>query len=172
MSILLFEGTDNCGKTEIALEFVKRHPEYQYFKLKKERDIVEQTDPVVLQKAHELELRFFIEFAKSVNFNVVIDRHYPSEWVYGSLFRKVDEMLLQRCDEEFANLNTKIVILQKNDDALEDELWNKKQLIAIKKKYQDFAKMTQCDKLLLNTDSENLEWELAEIDKFLNDRRI
>jgi len=165
--LILMCGVDNCGKTEIATALAKRLPDYQYFKVKQERIHIEKIAPEILKQAHLLQLNFFYEFARQAEFNVIMDRFYPSEFVYGSLFRKIDEEKIWEFDKLFAELGTKIIILQKQNDKLEDELWTKEQLIAIKAKYQEFATKTKCQVLVLDTDSEDLEWELNEISKFL-----
>lgn len=167
MSILIIEGTDSCGKTSIAKEFCKQNNNYEYFKVKQEQMHIEKLDPLVLKHAHELQMNFFYELARQTTQNIVMDRFYPSEYVYGSLFRKIDEQKLWEFDEMFASLDTKIIICVKEDDKLEDRLWSKEQLIAIKKKYQEFAKKTKCKVLILQTDSEDLKDQLNKIDTFL-----
>lgn len=168
-NLIIFEGVDNCGKTEIATALVKRLQNYQYFKVKQERIHVEKIDPAILKQSHLLQLNFFYELARQVDFNIVMDRFYPSEFVYGSLFRKIDTDELWKYDKLFASLDTRVIILQKENEKLEDELWNKEQLIAIKEKYKEFVAKTACKTLVLNTDSEDLNWELNEISKFLNE---
>lgn len=168
MSIIIFEGVDNCGKTEISHALVERLlPDHQYFKVKQERIHVEKVDPAILKTAHELQLNFFYELARQVDLNVVMDRFYPSEYVYGSLFRDIDHQLIEDYDAMFAELGVKIIILRKKDDALEDELWTKEQLLAIRDRYEVFASWTKCDVLVLDTDDEDLDRELSEIQKFL-----
>ena len=166
--IIIFEGTDHCGKTTIAQEFCKAHPEYQYFKIKQEHLDIKETDPNVLAHAHLLQLNFFLELAKQVDFRIVMDRFYPSEIVYGSLFREVNVKELLKFDRIFAALNTHIVLVEKSDDELEDALWTREQLIAIKDSYRLFFTDTKCKTICLNTDSEDLQWELNEIDKFIS----
>lgn len=166
-NIILFEGVDNCGKTEIATALAKKLGNYQYFKVKQERLHIEKVDPEILKYAHLLQLNFFRELARQVNFNIIMDRFYPSEFVYGSLFRKIDEEKIWEFDEMYSKLGMRIIILQKQNDKLEDELWTKEQLIAIKEKYKEFAAKTKCRVLVLDTDSEDLDWELTEIMKFL-----
>ena len=170
--IVIFEGVDNCGKTEIAHALQKECPWYQYFKVKQERLHVEKVDPAILKEAHILQMNFFYELARQTDVNILMDRFYPSEFVYGSLFRKIDEEKIWEYDNLFASLGTKIIILRKQDDKLEDELWSKEQLIAIKKKYEEFAEKTVCETLVLDTDSEDLAWELEQIGKFLYPLKI
>lgn len=168
MSIIIFEGVDNCGKTEISHALVEKLlPDHQYFKVKQERIHVEKIDPAILKVSHELQLNFFYELARQANLNIVMDRFYPSEYVYGSLFREVDEEFLWDFDAKFAELGVKIIILRKKDDALEDELWDKAQLVAIREKYEEFATKTKCEVLVLDTDDEDLDRELSDIQKFL-----
>lgn len=167
-NLILMCGVDNCGKTEIAKALATRLGNYQYFKVKQERIHIEKVDHEILKQSHLLQLNFFYELARQVDFNIIMDRFFPSELVYGALFRKIDEEKIWEFDKLFAELGTKIIILQKRDDGLEDELWTKEQLIAIKAKYLEFAAKTKCQVLVLDTDSEDLEWELKEIEKFLN----
>jgi thymidylate kinase len=168
-NIIIFEGVDNCGKTNISQALVERHlPDYQYFKVKQEAIHIEHVPKEILKEAHALQLNFFYELARQVDFNVVVDRFYPSEYVYGSLFREIDEDLIWDFDAKFAALGTKLVILTKEDDQLEDPLWTREQLIQIKAKYVEFAKKTACHVLVLPTDSENLDEQLPIINEFLN----
>lgn len=167
--IIIFDGVDNCGKTEISTALVEKVlTDHRYFKVKQERIHVEKVDPVILQKAHELQLNFFYELARQTDQKVVMDRFYPSEYVYGSLFRKVDEDLIWEYDKKFADLGAVIIIPVKGDKFLEDELWSKEQLIAIREKYKEFADKTACRVLVLDTEDENLDRELADIQTFLN----
>lgn len=169
MSIIIFDGVDNCGKTEISHAVVERLlPDHQYFKVKQERIHVEKVDPAILKVSHELQLNFFYELARQAKLNIVMDRFYPSEYVYGSLFRQINEDLIWEFDAKFAELGVKIIIPHKGDAFLEDELWTKEQLIQVREKYKEFAEKSKCDVLLLNTEDENLDRELADIAAFLN----
>jgi len=166
--IIIFDGVDNCGKTEISHGLVQHVlKDHTYFKVKQERIHVEKLDPKILQKSHELQLNFFYELARQSNLNIVMDRFYPSEYVYGSLFREIDEELLWEFDKKFAELGVKIIIPVKGDSFLEDELWSKEQLVTIREKYKEFARKTSCEVLVLDTEDENLERELSDIKTFL-----
>ena len=165
--IIIFEGVDHAGKTTIAQEFCKRNPEYDYFKVKQEQIHIEKIDPDVLKQSHLLQLNFFYELARQVDFNVVMDRFYPSEYVYGSLFRNIDEEKIMEFDKLFASINTSIIIVEKDDDKLEDRLWSKEQLIAIKDRYVKFAAHCKCNILRLHTDSEDLEKQMTAISEFI-----
>lgn len=166
--IIIFDGVDNCGKTEISHALVEKVlTDHTYFKVKQERIHVEKLDPKILKTSHELQLNFFYELARQSNLNIVMDRFYPSEYVYGSLFREINEDLIWEFDRQFAELGVKIIIPVKGDEFLEDELWTKEQLIAIREKYKEFAQKTKCEVLVLNTEDENLERELTDIKTFL-----
>lgn len=168
-SIIIFEGVDNCGKTNISQALVERAlPTHKYFKVKQERIHVEKVDPAILKEAHMLQLNFFYELARQADINVVMDRFYPSEYVYGSIFREVDIDAIMEFDKLYAELGTKIIILVKEDDKLEDELWTKEQLLMVKRRYEDFAANTACEVLVLHTDDEDLDAQIATISEFLN----
>lgn len=166
-NIIIFEGVDNCGKTTIATELARKLKGYQYFKIKQDRLYVEKIDPEVLKQSHLLQMNFFHELARQVDFKIIMDRFYPSEYVYGSLFRTIDQKKLWEFDGLFARLGAKIIILQKKDEGLEDEIWSKEQLIAIRNKFAEFADWTECEVLLLDTDSEDLDSQLEQIIKFV-----
>jgi thymidylate kinase len=170
MSIIIFEGTDHCGKTSIAKAFCERNPSFKYFKVKQEQLHIEKVDPEILKQSHLMQLNFFYEFARQIDFNVVMDRFFPSEFVYGKLFRDIDETEIMKFDELFASIGTVIIIVEKADDKLEDRLWTKAQLLAIKERYSKFVDESKCRVLYLNTDSEDLEWELNEIHDFINSK--
>ncbi len=167
-NIVIFEGVDNCGKTNISEALCERVlKDHQYFKVKQEQLHISEVDHEILKPAHLLQLNFFYELARQVDFNVVMDRFYPSEYVYGSLFRDIDEEQIWKYDKLYAALGTKIVILTKEDDQLEDVMWTNEQLIQIKAKYVEFADKTACDVLVLATDSENLDEQVDTISNFL-----
>jgi len=165
-NLIIFEGCDNCGKTTIATALAKEIG-YNYFKRKKEMLYIKKTNPVIIEEAHKENLAFFYEYCRQVDANVIVDRSFPSEYVYGSLFRQVDEKMLLDYDLRFSRLNTKIIILTKSDEFLEDELFSNEQLIQIKKKYVEYSEKTACDSLVLNTDDCDLSSQLKIIKNFL-----
>lgn len=170
MSIIIFEGVDNCGKTEISTAVVKHLlPDHKYFKVKQEQLHIQSKSHDVLREAHILQMNFFYELARQTDQNVVMDRFYPSEYVYGSLFRDIDEEVIWHYDKLFSELDVKIVILEKGDKYLQDELWTNEQLIAVREKYKEFASKTKCKVYVMNTESENLDEQLAELSIFLHD---
>ena len=166
MAIIILEGCDNTGKTQIGTELSNRIG-YPYFKLKREQVWIQKENAACVQSAHAFQLQFFYEFARQIDFNVILDRFFPSEWVYGSLFRKVDEDLIWDYDRKFAALNTHIVILTKDDDKLDDELFDSSRLKLINEKYKEFVNKSACKILYLKTDDEDLEREIKEITNFL-----
>lgn len=166
-SIVIFEGPDSTGKTSIAKAFVKKHPEFQYFKVKKEKQYVAKLKPKAIQEMHEHELRFFYEMASQIDFNVIMDRSYPSEYVYGKLFRKIDENFILQQDKKFGKLGVKIVILTKPDAMLSDNLFNRKQLVQVKEGYIQFAKKTRCKLLVMDTSDRNIDSQLAKLEGFI-----
>lgn len=164
--IIIFEGVDNCGKTTIAQEFCKRHPEFNYFKVKKEQMYVRELSPEDITKMHAIELNFFYELASQVNMNIVFDRFYPSEYAYGKTFRNINGDEILRMDEKFAKLGTKIVMCIKPTEKFEDDLFNKEQLIRVSYNYSEFAEKTKCEILVLETDDEDIGREINEIETF------
>jgi len=166
--IIIFDGPDNCGKSTIAKALIKRLDAHSYFKIKQDKIHLNTYNPETLKTAHELQLDFFTQLAKQSNMNIVMDRFHPSEYVYGSLFRKIDEEIFWHYDKLLAEAGVKIIIPIKPDRYLEDELWTNEQLIKIKEKFMEFADKTACPVLLLRTEDEDLEDQLNRINKFLH----
>jgi thymidylate kinase len=166
-NIIIFEGTDSCGKTNISHAFAAKYPSFDYFKLEKEKLFIKTLSPEQIRLMHENEIDFFLSFLKQVHVKVIMDRNYPSEIVYGRLFRTVDEELMSKVDAEFAELGTKIVLLTKDDSLLRDDIFNKPDLLKIKKGYEQFAKETKCEILTLDTSDFNLDEQIKKIETFI-----
>jgi len=163
---VIFEGPDGCGKTHIAKAFVKRHVEFNYFKLKKDKVYVKDVSPDILKLGHELEAEFFISFVRQVKFNAAFDRNYPSEICYGRAFRAIDEKYWRIVDLEHSKIGTKIILCIKNAKR-KDTLFTRKQVEKVQKEYMRFAKETKCKILVLDTTDENLKEQLKKIDNFV-----
>lgn len=169
--IIIFDGPDNCGKTSIAKALVEKcFTSHAYFKIKQDKIHLNKYNPDTLKTAHELQLDFFAQLAAQSKMNIVMDRFHPSEYVYGSLFRKIDEEVFWHYDKMLGEAGVKIVIPIKSDEFLEDDLWTRDQLIAIKQKFMEFSEKTACQVLVINTEDEELEEQLAKITKFLYEK--
>ena len=165
--IIIFDGPDQCGKTEIAkklssvigVPYFKNENERQGFKDDKDYfvNMTKYSDP------------FFISYLKQSSANIILDRSYPSEYVYCKAFnRATDWDTLKWIDEQYANLGALIIICHRTNYTLADDLCpnrlNVNKIAELDKHYKDFAQnYTKCNIKLLNVDDENLSREVYEI---------
>ncbi len=171
--VIIFEGPDRTGKTNIAQE-ISRRINVPYFKNDAEvKNFLNPKDYYVntLRYADPYFLSYLIQTRSSV----IIDRHYPSEWVYSKVFkRKTDMKAMRRTDDALAELGAKIVITwrsdynDREDDQFPDVITAKK-LQAIHDGYVAFREWTKCESIWLNVDDENLD---REVDDVLNDLNL
>lgn len=158
--IILFEGLDKTGKTTIAKELSKI-TNYPYFKMPLEKDAFKgQYNPEI---SLIYETRKFLEFVEqNVIKNVIIDRDYASEYVYGKIFRedryleyKIDDFI-REYDKRYFRNNLIIVYCYKDKNEIEDEVIKKEHFESIRLRYLDFFNKTFNRTLFLNTSDENL----------------
>lgn len=84
--IILFEGFEKTGKTEISQEIAKKLGAY-YFKSKHEPKVPWEFD-LDYEEAFKHDWRFFLDFiSQNRDIKIVIDRGFPSEWVYAYAYR-------------------------------------------------------------------------------------
>lgn len=115
---------------------------------------------------------YFISFLKQTRTSVIIDRHYPSEWVYSKVFgRQTDMQALQRTDTAFAELGAIIVFCWREkhlrvDDAFPGVI-DTKRLSELQDNYKQFCNWTKCRVIPLNVDDEDIERELLDLHAML-----
>ena len=168
-TVVIFEGCDKVGKTEMARE-LSRRLEVPYFKNKSEWKAF-SSDPDYFVKALRYGDPYFYTFLRDTKTSVVLDRSYPSEWVYSRVYdRKTDHDALSHIDFLAASFGVKIVIPYRTSySGLRDDIHNigEYHLQKLSDMYEEFAKWTKCEVLRFCIDSENLEWEMETIHKFL-----
>tara|TARA_R110000796_G_scaffold247686_1_gene373552 strand:- start:401 stop:928 length:528 start_codon:yes stop_codon:yes gene_type:complete len=169
---IIFDGPDMCGKTEMAKALSHRLG-IPYFKNKNEWSAFEN-DPSYFQNALQYGDTFFYSYLKQTDANVILDRSYPSEWVYSLAFgRPRDLEMLRHIDNMAAEAEVKIVIpYRTNYDNITDDVHdiNSDDLKLVHAMYCDFAEWTKCDVLRLCVDSEDLFWEINSIISFLEEK--
>lgn len=175
--IVVVDGVDMCGKTEIAkalsssLSGVFHCP---YFKNEMERKVFgTSTAAEYFTNTLRYGMSYMTSYFEQSNAGAVFDRCYPSEWVYTRLFdRPTDAAALERCDDRFSKMGAKIILTYRTSyDGISDdthpELLGPNKLRALDTLYRQFAEWTHCEVLMLNVDDENLERELHECLPFI-----
>ena len=158
-----------CGKTEMANE-LSRLIKVPYFKNENEWKFFE-SDPNYFRNALSYGDTYFYSYLQQTNSSVILDRSYPSEWVYSKAFLRVtDDIALKAIDSLAAQSHAKIIIpFRTSYVGIEDRFSSitPERLNQIDKLYREFAEWTLCETMLLNVDSENLDDEMSEILKFI-----
>jgi len=166
--IIIYDGPDRCGKTNMAYELSKRievprfknHDEHKYF----------LSDPSYFLHAARYIDTYFTSYLEASGASVILDRSWPSEWVYSQVLgREWDPEVLTELDQRHAKLGTHIIIPYRTDySKVKDDYDSVNQNIQkISDRYKEFAKWSKCKCLLLNVDDEDLDREIREILEFL-----
>jgi len=171
---IVIEGTDQCGKTEIAKELASRLG-MVYFKNRVEWKVFDDNP----EKAFDGIVRFgdpmLLDFIDQSGSKVIFDRAWPSEWVYSNVFnRESFTEGVRSLDNWHALNNTHIIICTRKNLKVDDlfpEKLNLKRVKEIDNEYREFAKWTNCKCHFLSVDDENLDREIDEILDFLDDNQ-
>ena len=167
--VIIFDGPDMCGKTEMAQALSERL-NIPYFKNENEWAFFED-DPAYFKNAATYGDPYFASYLRQTHASVIMDRWYPSEWVYSQVFdRETDPAAMTRVDEWVAAMGAVIIIpWRKSYAGLKDQFESVtvKKMAEIEAVYKAFTAWTKCEVFWLNVDDENLERELTEIMEFL-----
>lgn len=165
--ILLFEGPDRCGKTEIG-SALARNLNITYFKNKSEHENFINEDTLVKFK---IETQYLLQQLKGLEYKnngIVLDRHFPSEYVYSKVYkRKTDEDLIWHFDNEFAKLGTVLIYCYKSEyKYFSDEIIKLEEIGKIRDVYEnDYLKKTKMQVISIDTSDEDLDTQLTTIFK-------
>jgi len=172
-TVVIFEGPDRCGKTNIARELSKRL-KIPYFKNSVEIDKFGILDDEYFTKASRYIDTYMTDFLYQTKTSVIFDRNYPSEYVYPRVFgRKQDLSILKKIDDMHVKIGTKIIIPQRSSytdiiDPVHPQI-NEDRLRELDELYEEFSIWSQCEVLRLNVDDEDLTREVNEVLAFLSD---
>ena len=170
-NIIVFDGPDMCGKTEMALELSSR-TDIPYFKNEYEWDYFER-DPSYFRNAATYGDPYFASYLDQTGASVIMDRWYPSEWVYSKVFnRRTNKKILESVDALMSSREAKIIIPYRTTyDGLKDQFESvtPEKMKEIEDTYRLFAEWTKCDVFWLNVDDEDLDREINEILNFLGE---
>jgi thymidylate kinase len=167
--VVIFDGADRCGKTEMSRALASRL-EIPYFKNTAEWDAF-SSSPDYFANAMKYGDDFFYRFLRDTGISCVLDRSYPSEWVYSKVYRrKTFNDALSNIDSVAASFGTKIVIPYRSSYAgLKDHVHDIDEvaLQRLHDTYFEFSKWTKCEVLELCVDDENLDREIEDILNFM-----
>ena len=172
--IVFFVGPDMCGKTEIS-KALSRVTDIPYFKASSEHDAF-LSSRVSKRELFLNQLRYadprVMDLLKQTGASVIFDRGFPCEYAYSKVFnRETDTKMLKHLDEQWATLDTRIVLCCRQDysnvvDDL-DPTVKGETLQQLHDAYMDFTSWTKCKLLKLNVDDENLQREVDEVHYFI-----
>lgn len=171
--MIVLEGPDMTGKSEIAKGLALRL-HHSYFKNSDEWSTDLRT-PEYFKNVLKYGGPFLTSFLCQVKPNVIMDRYYPSEWVYSKAFNRLTyETILTKIDESFAAAGGKIVLCRrKNYEGIKDDLHDYIDSSFLEKLdvlYEKFTSWTRCPVLTLWVDDEDLERELNDVAEWLKQR--
>ena len=152
--IIIMEGPDGCGKTEIG-KVLSHTLLIPYFKVSSEKQNWRKGK---FKEALEFDQTYISEFIEQVKPSVIIDRAWPSEFVYSKVFkRETNHAVLRRVDDKFAELGAVVVLcLRRNyEGARIDELVQWRHLHDLHDGYLEFAEWTRCKTVTLYVDDLN-----------------
>jgi hypothetical protein len=151
--VIIFEGPDGVGKTEIARELARRL-EIPYFKPRVERANWKMGGDSFLNELRYGEIRE-LELVRQTGLSMVKDRGYPSEHVYSKVFgRQTDVDLLSSFDAAYAQLGVTVIICLMSDygQARPDDLVDAGKIWRLHDAYLEFKNLSLCKTYSIYTD--------------------
>lgn len=172
--IIIFDGPDGCGKTNMSsylgkvldIPTFKNTNEWSFFGLKKSKDYFK----TAISSQHP----YLLSYLKQTNQSVIFDRAHISEYVYSRVYnRELFDNEVKHCDNLSHELGAKIIIpVRKDYSVVNDEYGvTQEKLEKIHDLYIEYCNITKCDYLLFYVDDdsiqENIENEYQLIREFL-----
>ena len=146
--IIIFEGHDMTGKTEIAKALAKELG-IPYFKNKAEYDKNYDSSAALKYQAP-----FTQKLLEATGQSIIFDRSWPSELIYSQVYeRPTYKSILSMLDDRLSRMNSIIFILEKNEeDYLEDahSMIEVEKYNAIKQAYHNFHSTSSTETHLIN----------------------
>ena len=163
--LIMFEGPDLCGKTNIAEE-VSSRLQIPVYKSGREHDLFHDKNAQYLTlKYGNFEMIKILETTKA---SIMFDRFFPSEWVYSQVYDRTQDLdLVMEYDAYWASLGGKIIWLDKPNMDGKDELIESSRYNEIRRKYEEYMALTKCDIFRLNTSDRDLETQVKKICNFI-----
>lgn len=165
--LIIFEGPDLCGKTNIA-EQVSLQLDVPLYKSGREHDLFHD------KNAQYLTLKYgnyeMIKLLDTTNASVIFDRFFPSEWVYSQVYDRTRDLdLVLEYDRYWASLGGKIIWLDKPEMDGKDELIDVSRYNEIRQKYEQYMSLTNCEFFRLDTTDRDLRTQVNKICNFIKE---
>ena len=149
--IVVMDGPDRVGKSTIGYA-LSRDLQVPYFRMTSQHA---NWRAGRFKEALEFDQPYLLEMVRQMRLDLVIDRAWPSEWVYSRVFgRETNPEVLRRVDEGFAQLGAYIVIPLRRDytKCSKDELVGQDKLEKLHDTYQEFSVWTRCSTVTIYVD--------------------
>lgn len=149
--IMIMEGPDGTGKTNIgyAISQILKVP---YFRMGSQHDNWRKGR---FKDALELDQTYLVELLRQTRYDLLIDRAYPSEWVYSRVFERETNMkVLTEIDQAFAKMGAYIIVTLRRDygKGPADDLIPSRLLPRLHEAYLDFVRWTKCSVVTIYVD--------------------
>lgn len=158
--IIIMEGPDRCGKTEVG-KAVAEYFDIPYFKVSSEGENWRKEEGFL--NALRYDQTYICEFLEQTGHSCVIDRAYPSEFVYSHIFnRHTDTDLIWELDDRFAKMGTTIVVCMRRflPEIWDDEHVPSEKFEALHGRYELFVRNTACNVVKMYTDGEKFDCDI------------
>ncbi len=170
--ILLFEGVDNTGKTELAKAVSSKYNAF-YFRMNNQIPSLSREDSANMQKYIYQEWYLLYDFIRQSKLkNIVFDRSYISEYAYGYVLRqktyshKTDSKIFM-IDQLFKELDSHVVYCYKDKDTLfkdySDKYVTSKKIPLLEKRYENYLSKTLLPTHKINMSSRDIKIELSQL---------
>lgn len=149
--LVIFDSPDGTGKTNIS-QALSRELKVPYFRMDSQHDNWRKGR---FKDALEFDQTYLASFLRQTKTNVIIDRAYPSEWVYSKVYkRKTNNEVLKQVDAEFARMGAYIVVPLRRDytNSREDEVVEATVLPHLHDVYLEFCDWTRCSTIKIYVD--------------------
>lgn len=145
----------------LDIPYFKNEDEHKYF----------HADPAYFIHAIRYVDTYFTKYLEASGASVILDRAWPSEWVYSKVFgRETDNFILDFLDKKNAELGTLIISpYRKNYDLLDDYDNIKENIVKIDQLYLELSKWTGCKMLRFCVDDLTLDQEMDIIMNFIEE---
>jgi thymidylate kinase len=165
--LVVFEGPDGTGKTSIAQE-VSRLTGVPYFKNEDEHTHF-LSNPDYFLHAIRYVAPYFTKYLRDTGSSVILDRAWPSEWVYSRVLdRQTDMKAIEWLDRTNAELGTRVVLTYKTSyDSIDDYPVIVDRIKQIDRTYAEFATWTHCRVMRLCVDDMNLQAQTDSVISFM-----